>query len=66
MDKSESVFSYFTRVSHIKDQLAAIGDPVEEKELVLTMLNGFPSLLGMCLFKVIVQGKSYPSLISYG
>ena len=51
MDKSRTVCSYFTRASHIKDQLVAIGDPVEEKELVLTTLNGFPSS-----WDVFVQG----------
>ena len=51
VDKSELMSSYFTRVSQIKDQLAAIGDPEEEKELVLTTLNGFPSS-----WDVFVQG----------
>jgi hypothetical protein len=31
------------RISQIKDQLAAIGDPVDDVELVTTTLNGFPS-----------------------
>jgi hypothetical protein len=30
------------RVSHIRDQLAAIGDVISDKELVTTTLNGFP------------------------
>ena len=51
MDKSKSVSSYFTRVSQFKDQLADNGYPVEEKELVLTTLNGFPSS-----WDVFVQG----------
>ena len=51
VDKLESISSQFTRVSQIKDQLAAIGDPVEEKEFVLTTLNGFPSS-----WDVFVQG----------
>ena len=41
MDKLESMSSYITRVSQIKDQPAAIIDLVEERELVLTTLNGF-------------------------
>ena len=63
MDKSKTV-SFFTRDSQIKDQLAAVGDPIEEKELMLTTLNGFPSYWDV--FVQGVQGKSYPSLISYG
>ena len=51
MDKSKTVFGYFTRASQIKDQLEAIGDPVEEKEHMLTTLNGFPSS-----WDVFVQG----------
>jgi hypothetical protein len=31
------------RFSQIKDQLAAIGDPIEDTELVTNQLNGFPS-----------------------
>jgi hypothetical protein len=42
MNKSETIANFFTRISQIKDQLAAIGDPVEDVELVTTTLNGFP------------------------
>jgi hypothetical protein len=41
MNKSETIANFFTRISRIKDQLVAIGDPVEDVELVTT-LNGFP------------------------
>ena len=51
MDKSNIVSSYFKRASQIKDQLLAIGDHVEEKELVLITLNGFLSS-----WDVFVQG----------
>jgi hypothetical protein len=43
MNKSETISNYFMRISQIKDQLAAIGDPVEDVELVTTTLNGFTS-----------------------
>jgi hypothetical protein len=43
MNKSEIVVNYFMRISQIKDQLATIGDLVEDFELVTTTLNGFPS-----------------------
>ena len=39
---SETMQSYFTRVSQIKEQLEAIGDMVEEEEIVMTTLNGIP------------------------
>ena len=34
--------SCFTRVAQIKEQLEAIGDMVEEAEIVMTILNGLP------------------------
>ena len=40
--KLETMQSYFTRVTQIKDQLEAIGDMVEEAEVVMTTLNGLP------------------------
>jgi hypothetical protein len=43
MENSKSVTSYLMRVSHIRDQLAAIRDVISEKELVTTTLNGFPT-----------------------
>ena len=42
MQDSESIQSYFTRVSQIKEQIEAIGDSVEEEELVMTTMNGLP------------------------
>ena len=42
MKNSETIQSYFTRVSQIKEQLEAIGDTIEEAELVMTTLNGLP------------------------
>jgi hypothetical protein len=43
MENSESVSSYLMRVSQIRDQLAAIGDVIGDKELVTKTLNGFPT-----------------------
>jgi hypothetical protein len=43
MENSESVTSYLMRVSQIRDQLAAIGDVISDKDLVTTTLNGFPT-----------------------
>ena len=38
----ESIQSYFTRVSQIREQIEAIGDSVKEAELVMTTMNGLP------------------------
>ena len=38
----ETMQSYFSRVAQIRDQLEAIGDTIEEAEIVMTTLNGLP------------------------
>jgi hypothetical protein len=43
MNKSDTVSTYFMRISQIKDHLAIIGDSLDDAELVNTTLNGFPS-----------------------
>jgi hypothetical protein len=43
MENSESVTSYLMRFSQIRDQLAAIGDVISDKDIVTPSLNGFPT-----------------------
>ena len=43
MEKDESVNSFFTKISQLKDQLLAIGVNVEEDDLVQTMVDGLSS-----------------------
>ena len=38
----ETIQSYFTRVSQIKEQLEVVDEEVENAKLVMTTLNGFP------------------------
>ena len=38
----ETIQSYFTRVSQIKEQLEVVDEEVENAEIVMTTLNGFP------------------------
>ena len=40
MSHGESIQDYFTRVSQIKEKLEAIGDNLNEDEMVMTALNG--------------------------
>ena len=40
MSHGESIQDYFTRVSQIKEQLEAIGDKLDEDDMVMTTLNG--------------------------
>ena len=42
VQKLETMQSYFIRVSQIKEQLEAIGDMIEEEEVVISILNGLP------------------------
>ena len=51
MDKSKNIQVYLTRVSQIKEQLHAIGDMVDEAEVVMTTLNGLPRS-----WKFFIQG----------
>jgi hypothetical protein len=40
MQKGETVHDYFSMVTHFKEQLEAIGDNLDEDELIMTTLNG--------------------------
>lgn len=41
MAKGESVVSYLTRIRQIEDELAAVGDKIDDSELVKVASNGF-------------------------
>jgi hypothetical protein len=43
MNKSKTMSNYFMKISQIKDHLVAIGDSMDDAELVTMILNGFPS-----------------------
>jgi hypothetical protein len=40
MQKGESIQEYFSRISQFQEQLEAIGDTIDEDELVMIALNG--------------------------
>ena len=42
MTKYESIALYFMRITELWDKLRSSGDNLEEKELVMTTLNGLP------------------------
>jgi hypothetical protein len=42
MSSSNTVASYLVRITQIHDQLVAIGEAVDDTELVNVALNGFP------------------------
>ena len=43
MEKDESVNSLFTKISHLKDQLLAIGVSVDDDDLVQIVFDGLTS-----------------------
>jgi hypothetical protein len=59
MNKSKIMVNYFMNISQIKDQLEAIGDPVEYIELVTTTLNGFPPSWDL-FFQGICARRRFP------
>ena len=42
MMKSENIDSYFMRITKLGDKLKFSGDNIEEKDLVMTTVNGLP------------------------
>ena len=42
IQNTETIQSYFTRVSQIKEQLKGVDEEVENAEIVMTTLNGLP------------------------
>ena len=42
IQNAETIQSYFTRVSQIREQLEAVDEEVENTEIVMTSLNGLP------------------------
>ena len=65
MQDSKSIQSYFTRVSQIIEQIEAIGDSVEEAELVMTTMNGLPRSWDPFI-KGISSRRKLRSLADYG
>ena len=42
MMKSKNIASYFMRITELRDKVKSSGDNIEEKDLVMTTLNGLP------------------------
>ena len=43
MEKDETVATFFSNISQIRDQLMAIADKVEDDDLVQTLFDGLPT-----------------------
>ena len=60
IQNAESIQSYFTRFSHIKEQPKEVDKEVENAEIVMTTLNGLPRswesfIQGICATKKLVK-----------
>ena len=60
IQNEETMRSYFTRVSQIKEQLEALDEEVENSEIVMTTLNGLPRswdsfIQGICARKKLIK-----------
>jgi hypothetical protein len=60
MTNIDSVTSFLTRFSQIRDELAVVGEIVDPSELVRTTLNGF-SKPWECFVRGIVAREHMPS-----
>ena len=57
--KGEGVVPYLTRLTHIKDELGAVGSKIEDEELVRIALTGF-SKPWDTFFKGVVAREKLP------
>ena len=60
IQNAETIQSYFTRVSQIKEQLEVVDEEVENAKIVMTTLNGLPRswdsfIHGICARKKLVK-----------
>ena len=60
IQNAETIQSYFTRVSQIKEKLEALDEQVENVEIVMTALNGLPRtweyfIQGICARNKLVK-----------
>ena len=57
MAKGEGVIPYLTRITQIRDELAAVGEKIEDPELVRIALDGFTKSWDLFVRCVVAQEK---------
>ena len=60
MAKAEGVTSYLTRISHVRDEIAAVGEVVFGSEIVRTTVNGVAKHWDIFV-EAIVSRENLPS-----
>jgi hypothetical protein len=58
MARGESVATYLTKFTQIRDELAVVGETVDEIELVRIALNGFTKQWDVFVRGVVAQGEA--------
>ena len=64
IQNAETIQSYFTGVSQIKEQLEAVKEEAKNAEVVMTILNGLPGswdsfMRGMCDYLQYTLGREH-------
>jgi hypothetical protein len=59
IEKNDTVATYFSKISQIRDQLVAIGVSVEDDDMVQIAIDGIPAKWGV--FLASVNGRETPS-----
>ena len=56
MSKSEPIASYFMGIIELMDKIRSSGEPIDDKELIMTTQNGLPTSLE--LFIQTISGRT--------
>ena len=64
MATSENVASYLTRLSQVRDELAAIGEKVDGSELVRTVVNGVTNPWSVLSTKMHTSSRNLLKVVS--
>ena len=55
MERDETIASFFTKISQVKDQIASIGMEMDEDDILQTSIEGLPT--SWETFLVVVSGR---------
>ena len=58
MDKNETIASFFSRISQLKEQLLAVGAQIEEDDFIDAAIDGLPDSWAPFIYFVCGRGES--------
>ena len=59
IQNADTIQSYYTRVSQIKEQLVVVEEEVENAEMMIATLNGLPRSWDSFMKKCVPEGSDY-------